>query len=115
MPENKTIKHYTAEANNLMRPNEAFTMSHMCDMSDLLHEVMSDIMRRDNTLKYKHWRIRNIWKDMFNLVSANGFDNAYTENVFEVFHRAISYRIESMDEAQTWQFIETICKTMKEV
>ena len=93
---------------------EVFTMSDMGDMSDMLHEAMSKIMSKtSNTLKYRHWRVRLMWKNLFNL--HNQFDNAYTENVYYIFKSAISVHIEDMNEDETNRFINNVCKTMKEM
>ena len=94
--------------------NEPFTMDKMGHMGDLLDEAMSSIMSKtSNTLHYRHWKIRNVWKDYFNLV--HSFDNAYTENIFYMFKTAISYHIEEMSEDETNRYISTIIETMRTI
>lgn len=91
-----------------------FTLNDMPGLADTLREAMTGIMSKtNNTLKYRHWRVRLMWKNIFNFNTQ--FDDAYTENIYYMFKTAISYHIEEMSEDETNRYINTILKTMKEV
>lgn len=82
-------------------------------LADSLDETMNNIMdKKSNTLKYRHWRIRNVWKDFF---IHNSFEDEYTANIYYMFKTAISYHIESMSEDETNHYLKTVLKMMKEI
>lgn len=97
---------------DFLKDGESFDISHMADLSNACREIMNDIMARDNTIKYKHWRIRNTWKAVFKAVSSHGFADSLTENFFGAAMTSVSYRIDDLDENETEGYINAILDSM---